>query len=165
MIETKRLLLKLISEDDIDALLRIYTDPKVLKNFDMKPFSREQMEVWVKKDLEHQAKYGYGLFSVLLKSNHELIGECGLVNTDFEGGNCVELRYNFISEYWHQGYATEAAKALITYAITKLNIEKPRICSFIRTHNKASQRVVEKIGMKRVKSYQKDKIDFYLYRL
>ncbi len=163
MIETKRLILRLMNENDIDDMLRIFTDKNVLKSFDLQSFSREQMKKWVDRNLDHQDKYGYGLFSVILKSNQEIIGDCGLEHTEFEGKPCVELGYDFLSKYWNQGYATEAAKAVKEYAIAEFNIDSKSLCSFIRKNNKASQRVSEKIGMQRIKEYKAGNIDRYLY--
>ena len=163
MIETNRLILRLMDENDTDDMLKIFTDENVLKSFDLQWFSREQMKKWVDRNLAHQNRYGYGLFSVILKSNQELIGDCGLEHTEFEGKPCVEIGYDFLSKYWNQGYATEAAKAVKDYAIDKLNIDSKSICSFIRKNNKASQRVSEKIGMQRIKEYKAHNIDRYLY--
>ncbi len=66
MIETNRLFLRLMNENDIDDMLRIFTDKNVMKSFNLQSFSREQMKKWVDRNLNHQNKYGYGLFSVIL---------------------------------------------------------------------------------------------------
>jgi RimJ/RimL family protein N-acetyltransferase len=152
-----------MTEKDIDEMLRIFTDKNVMKSFNLQSFNREQMKQWVDRNLEHQNKHGYGLFSVILKSSQELIGDCGLEHTEFEGKPCIEIGYDFLSKYWNQGYATEAAKAVKDYAIGKLNIDPEIMCSFIRRDNRASQRVSEKIGMHRVKEYRAYDIDRYLY--
>ena len=88
-----------MNENDIDDMLKIFTDEKVMKAFDLTSFSREQMKKWVDRNLTHQNKYGYGLFSVILKSNQELIGDCGLEHTSFEEKPCVEIGYDFLSKY------------------------------------------------------------------
>ena len=163
MIETARLTLRLMGESDLDDMLRIFTDENVMKSFDLQSFSREQMKKWVDRNLDHQNRYGYGLFSVILKSNQELIGDCGLERTQFEEKPCVEIGYDFLSKYWNQGYATEAANAVKDYAIGKLNIDQRTLCSFIRKNNKASHRVSEKIGMQKVKEYKAHNVDYCLY--
>ena len=145
-------------------MFNIFSDTKVLNSFGLSRFSREQMKKWMDRNLNHQKEYGYGLFSVILKSNNELIGDCGLEHTDFEGMPCVELGYDFLSKYWNLGYATEAAKAVTEYAADILNISPNSLCSFIRTTNLASQKVSEKIGMHMVKRYTNHNIDYYLYR-
>lgn len=162
IIETNRLILRLMKEDDIDDMLKIFTDKNVMESFNLQSFSREQMERWVVRNLDHQNKYGYGLFSVILKSNNELIGDCGLEHGEFEGKPSVEIGYDFLSKYWNQGYATEASKAVKHYTIEKLGIDLKFMCSFIRRNNKASQRVSEKIGMQNIKEYKANSIEYYL---
>jgi RimJ/RimL family protein N-acetyltransferase len=104
------------------------------------------MTQWVERNLDHQAAHGYGLFSVILKSNGLLIGDCGLERIEVDGASVAELGYDFRSDYWNQGYATEAASAVRDYAFSQLQL--PRLISLIRVGNRASQRVAEKIGMR-----------------
>ena len=145
LLETPRLQLRLMQADDVDALLAIFADPKVMASFGVPPFDRAQMMQWVQRNLDHQSQYGYGLFSVLLKTNGLLIGDCGLEMMDVEGVPAAELGYDFRSDYWNQGYATEAASAVRDYAFRHLHLL--RLISLIRVGNLASQRVAEKIGM------------------
>jgi ribosomal-protein-alanine N-acetyltransferase len=84
MIETNRLTLRLMNEKDIDDMLKIFTDKNVMKSFGVQSVSREQMKKWMERNLDHQNKYGYGMFSVILKSNQELIGDCSLQHNEFE---------------------------------------------------------------------------------
>jgi len=166
LIETDRLTLRLMNEEDIENMLRIFTDRNVMKSFGLESdliSSREQMKKWVDRNLDHQKKYGYGLFSVILKSTQELIGDCGLEHTEFEEKPCVEIGYDFLSKYWNQGYATEAAKAVKDYAVGRRNIDPKHLCSFIRKTNKASQRVSEKIGMRKIREYAVHDVDYCLY--
>ena len=163
MIETSRLILRMMSKDDFNDLLRIFTDKSVMESFNLKTFSPKQMQNWMDRNLNHQKQYNYGLYSVILKSNHELIGDCGLEHTTFEGKPCVEIGYDFLSKYWNQGYATEAASVVKEHAIKNLKIELRILCSFIRISNKPSQRVAEKIGMQRIKEFETNEIKYYLY--
>jgi [ribosomal protein S5]-alanine N-acetyltransferase len=142
-LETKRLLLRPMSETDLDALLLIFTDPKVMAAFNHPPFTREQMQRWLNRNLEHQHEFGYGLFSVLLKESGELIGDCGLERMEDQGA--AELGYDFRSDFWNQGYATEAACAVRDYAFSDLKL--PGLISLIRVGNLSSRRVAEKVGM------------------
>ena len=84
-LETPRLHLRLMQADDVDALLSIFADPNVMAAFQMPPFDRAQMTQWAQRNLDHQAAHGYGLFSVLLKANGLLIGDCGLELMELEG--------------------------------------------------------------------------------
>jgi ribosomal-protein-alanine N-acetyltransferase len=163
VIETTRLILRSMTESDLEGMFAVFSDKNVLAAFDLACFGLEQMERWVGRNLAHQKKHGYGLFSVILKSSGDLIGDCGLEHTDFEGRPCVEIGYDFLSRYWNQGYATEAAGAVRDFAVKELGLDPDSICSFIRKKNKASQRVSEKIGMQMVKEYASHNIDYLLY--
>ena len=145
LLETPRLRLRLMTQSDIEDLLGIFGDPKVMASFNVAPFEHKQMEGWIQRNLDHQEKHGYGLFSVILKSNDQLIGDCGLEHMDIDGEMATELGYDFRSDYWNQGYATEAALAVRGYAFDELSL--PTLISLIRTGNQASKRVSEKIGM------------------
>lgn len=144
-LETARLWLRPMEAADFDALLLIFTDPKVMAAFDSLPFDRAQMTDWLQRNLDHQSQFGYGLFSVLLKPDALLIGDCGLEVMDVDGAQVAELGYDFRSDYWNQGLATEAAAAVRDYAFQVLGL--PRLISLIRVGNIASRRVAEKIGM------------------
>ncbi len=158
-LETKRLLLRRMLESDFEALLLIFTDPKVMAAFDHPLFTREQMGRWLKRNLDHQEEFGYGLFSVILKESGQLIGDCGLEQMDDIGA--VELGYDFRSEFWNQGYATEAAIAVRDHAFDALKL--PRLISLIRVGNLASSRVAEKAGMKLVEEFERYGIRYWKY--
>ena len=144
-IETERLILRPMDITDIDAMLCIFTDPLVIASFGIAPFGRQEMERWIQRNLSHQNEYGYGLFSVILKSNELLIGDCGLEQMDIEGEKVAELGYDFRSDYWHQGLATEAAKTVRDYAFKVLGL--PRLISLIRVGNNPARRVAERLEM------------------
>lgn len=131
--ETTRLLLRPMEPGDVDALLSIFADPKVMAAFRSAPFNREQMQRWVQRNLQHQVEHGYGLFSVILKSEGVLIGNCGLEQMMVDGVPVVELGYDFHSDYWNQGYATEAATAVRDFAFQKLPMAQ--VISLIRVGN------------------------------
>jgi len=53
-LETKRLFLRPMLATDLDDLLLIFTDSKVMASFGIELFTREQMEHWLQRNLEHQ---------------------------------------------------------------------------------------------------------------
>jgi RimJ/RimL family protein N-acetyltransferase len=134
-----------MAEDDVDHLLRTFGDPKVMAAFESEPFDRPQMERWVRRNLEHQDRYGYGLFTLVLKSSELVIGDCGLEYMDVGDELESELGYDLCSDYWGQGLATEAATAVRDFAFDVQEI--PRLIAMIRRGNAASRRVAEKVGM------------------
>lgn len=163
MIETKRLVLRRMIEDDTDQLLILFTDPRVMASFDGLLFDRTKMETWVRRNLEHQDRYGYGLFSIILRNEGILIGDCGLEHMEVGGKAEVELGYDIRSEYWGKGYASEAARAVRDYAFTEIGLK--RLISIIRPTNAASIRVAEKIGMDKEHSIERSGHIYYIYSI
>jgi RimJ/RimL family protein N-acetyltransferase len=148
---------------DVDDLLRIFGDPKVMASFGVAVFTRDQMERWVRRNLHHQDRYGYGLFSVILKSEGLLIGDCGLEHMEVNRVQAAELGYDFRSDYWNQGFATEAATAVRDYAFNVLQL--PQLISLIRLGNVASKRVAEKVGMECVAEIKRNGIAYWQYAM
>jgi [ribosomal protein S5]-alanine N-acetyltransferase len=145
LIETPRLVLRAMQPTDLDDLLRIFTDPKVMASFGGELFTREEMQRWLQRNLDHQTQCGYGLYSVILKASGALIGDCGLEVMQVDGATVAELGFDFRSGYWHHGYATEAAIAVRDDAFGILGLTQ--LISLIRIGNDASRRVAERVGM------------------
>ena len=96
---------------------------------------------------QHYGEHGFSLYAVELKATHEFIGWTGLLIPSFEAHftPAVEIGWRLASSHWNQGYATEAARAVLHYAFTELNLNE--IVSFTVVNNKASRRIMEKIGL------------------
>ena len=162
-IETTRLWLRPMRGDDFDALLEIFTDPMVMASFGGELFTPTQMQGWLDRNLEHQAQFGYGLFSVIHKADGRLIGDCGLEQMTVDGHTAAELGYDFRSDAWNQGFATEAACAVRDYAFAELRL--PQLISLIREGNLASRRVAEKVGMQLVAEPERYGIRYWQFAL
>lgn len=160
-LETKRLILRPMLATDIDALHLIFTDPKVMASFGDESFTREQMQHWLQRNLDHQNEFGYGLCSVILKADGTLIGDCGLEQMESLGA--AELGYDFRSDHWNQGYATEAAIAVRDYAFDVLQL--PQLISLIRVGNLTSRRVAEKVGMTLAEEFTRYETRYWKYSL
>ena len=162
VVETPRLGLRLMRSDDVDATLRIFTDPNVMASFSLTSYTRQQMQEWVRRNIDHQRRFGYGLFVVIDKTTGMVIGDCGLEWKDIKGVSLPELGYDLQSDYWRRGLATEAATAVRDYAFTKLGLA--RLVSLIRVGNEASRRVAEKVGMNRLDEFTSPwNVRYWLY--
>ena len=160
-LETERLILRPMLESDIDALHLIFADLKVMAAFHHEPLTREQMQRWLQRNLDHQREFGYGLFSLILKETGELIGDCGLEQMEDQGA--AELGYDLRSEFWNRGYATEAAIAVRDYAFDVLHL--PQLISLIQVGNLASKRVAEKVGMTLVEEFTRYETRYWKFSL
>ncbi|MCP4474331.1 MAG: GNAT family N-acetyltransferase [Gammaproteobacteria bacterium] len=100
----------------------------------------------------HYRQYGYALYAVELKQTGEFIGFVGLNHVNFTIPAFVpkklpvaEIGWRLAADYWGQGFATEAAKAVLHYAFTKLDLLE--VVSFTSAINQPSCGVMEKIGL------------------
>ena len=147
--------------DDGEALLEVFADPRVMAAFGVPPFDRADMERWIRRNLDHQERYGYGLFTVVLRETGMVIGDCGLERMEIGGESQAELGYDLRSDHWHRGLATEAAAAVRDLAFDAL--ELPRLVGLIRRGNAPSRRVAEKIGMTLDSEPERDGQRYWLY--
>lgn len=148
IIETERLLLRTWKDKDISPYYDINQDPNVIE-FLLGPLTREQVSNFIQAANHHQDKHGYALWAVELKEAGELIGFIGLNYTDWEAHftPAVEIGWRLGSAYWGKGYATEGAKAVLSYGFKVCDLQE--IVSFTVPDNSRSIRVMEKIGLKR----------------
>lgn len=147
-IETERLILREWLSEDIDSLVEINQDPKVVE-FLAGPRSEEETREMVEKIQKHFKKHGFGLFACVVKETSECIGFVGLNIPDFDAPfmPAVEIGWRISSKVWGKGYAPEAAKAVLDAGFMHYGLKE--IVSFTVPANERSIRVMEKIGMKR----------------
>jgi [ribosomal protein S5]-alanine N-acetyltransferase len=158
---TARLELRPMRAEDAIALLGVFGDPVVLRAFDRRPFTPEEMRAWVARNLQHQDRYGFGLFTIVLRETGEVIGDSGLERMELDGITETELGYDLRSDHWGRGLATEAAGAAKTHGIETLRLS--RLISLVRTGNQRSARVAERIGMSLERELQRGETAYSLY--
>lgn len=144
VLETKRLLLRQMTQDDLPALCRILQDEEVMYAYEH-AFSDAEAADWLNRQLQRYKDDGFGLWAVILKESGELIGQCGLTMQDIPEGRVVEIGYLFRKDCWHKGYATEAAIGCKEYAFDILGVSE--VYSIIRDNNITSQSVARRNGM------------------
>lgn len=134
-----------MTPDDYEALCLMLKDEKVMYAY-AHAFDDTEVQEWLNRQLQRYKEYGFGLWAVILKETEEMIGQCGLTMQECRREQVLEIGYLFQKEYWHQGYAAEAANACKQYAFNVLQAEK--VYSIIRDSNMASQHVAIRNGMK-----------------
>lgn len=144
LIETERLLLREITLDDTEEMFQLYSNPDVLKYTGESPVvSMEEMELAIQIRINNYKKYGYGRWATFLKDEMQFIGWAGLAYLpEFDE---IDLGYRFLPNYWGMGFATEASQAILTYGFDKLELK--RIIAIAMKENKASIKVMGKVGM------------------
>jgi RimJ/RimL family protein N-acetyltransferase len=146
MIETRRLILRELVPSDLSDLAEILQNPDVMYAYEH-DFSDEDVQDWMNRQMDRYREYGFGLWAVILKDTNGMIGQAGLTMQPYKGENMLEIGYLLKRDFWHFGYAKEAAFACKTYAFENLNRDK--VYSIIKADNVASIQVAEGIGMKK----------------
>ena len=149
-LESERLILRQWGENDKASFYPINSDPEVMK-FYPEPLSKEKNDRFVDKARSLIEKNGWGFWACELKSTAELIGFVGLNQPDYDlpfsaiEDPCTEIGWRLAKKHWHNGYATEAAKACLKYGFEHLKL--PEIVAFAVKDNQPSISVMQRIGM------------------
>lgn len=145
-LETKRLIIKSSTLEDLDDLCALQSDIDVMKYIGQGVRNPEDMKKWFEKSLSHYQKHGFSFGSVFEKKSGYFIGQAGIVYLDYDDSQPdIEVGYRLSKEYWHHGYATELAKALISWGFEHLSINK--LVAVINPNNERSRSVLERVGM------------------
>ncbi len=139
--------------DDAEAFYQLNSDPEVTRYTGELPCrsvetARTAIEAY--PDFE---RHGFGRWATVLGSTGQVIGMTGLKLLEDWNGE-VDLGYRFLPEYWGQGLATEASRAALQYGFDVIGLD--RIIGLVMPGNRASIRVLEKVGMQREKSVRYD---------
>ncbi len=194
-IETPRLVVREFVLDDWKAVHRYASDLDVVRFMIWGPNSEADSHAFIANVVEWQSVQPRRVFdlAVVTKEDQQLIGSCGfhLANTVSEGasqsiGLGISPEYNvdpssytlnkhgamgycFSKEAWGQGYATEAATAVLHFAFEQLGLHK--MFATCDVENTASLKVLERIGMRREGHLLEDILikqhwrDSYLYAI
>jgi len=153
-LHTARLRLRPFSEEDADPLFALHSDAHVLRYWDAPPWrDRGRAERFIAA-CRRMADEGTGARLALDRvSDGAFIGWCGLTrwNPDYRS---AALGYCLTEAAWGQGYATEAARAVLQWAFDTLDLN--RVQAETDTRNGASARVLQKIGFLREGTLRED---------
>jgi ribosomal-protein-alanine N-acetyltransferase len=141
---TSRLRLRPFKSNDLDELHRvIFSDADVMKFLPGGvPRPQERTRTTLDYFMTHITEKGFGAFAVLDRETGAFLGQCGL-NTLSD--DAVEIFYAIGKPFWGRGYTTEAAAAVLDNGFNTTGLE--RIIALAVPENRASRRVMEKIGM------------------
>lgn len=145
-LRTRRLRLIEMDLSHLPALAAMLADPVVMQHFP-RAMSLAESEQWLRRNTERYRLHGTGLFAVLREDDgsRAFIGDCGLVTRHFGDRTHLELGYHFARQAWHQGFATEAARAGVALGFRHTDVAE--VVALIRPENAPSQAVARRVGM------------------
>lgn len=148
--ETERLILRKINRDDFENWYEILSDAKTMRYYPA-PYDRAGVQRWMDWTLDNYARYGFGLWAVILKENGRFIGDCGITMQNIHGQMLPEIGYHIHKDYWRRGYASKAALKCMEFAFEIC--EFPAVYSYMKHDNAASWGVAVKNGMHLIEEY------------
>lgn len=148
--ESARVFLREMKMSDLEAFYGfgdVLTEP-VLRPFIKETFesSREHLQAYIK---HMYPLYDYGMWTVAEKKSGEIIGICGLGNSDCQEAECTDLGYYICPKWRNRGFASECIEIVLDYA--KNYLEFPLICAIIKEENRISEGILRKFGFRFVK--------------
>jgi ribosomal-protein-alanine N-acetyltransferase len=162
VVETTRLLLRPVTSADLDDFAAMNSDRDVMRYIGAgKPQTRAQTHMRIYAILDHWEQHGFGLYTIVDRVTRAYIGFCGLQYLD--NTSEIEVGYRLAKQFWGAGLATEAAKASLRQGFDEFGLD--RIVAVVQPGNLASQRVVEKIGLRYVKDARFYNTDVKYYEI
>jgi RimJ/RimL family protein N-acetyltransferase len=153
-LRTDRLLLRRFTEDDVENLVSLDADPEVMRLLTGgKPTPREVVEHELLPALlqDYDRFASLGRWAALDSATGEFIGSFSLTPREGGSGDEVELGYRLRRSACGKCYATEGSRALVDKAFAKLGVQ--RIYAETMAVNTASRRVLEKAGLRHVRTF------------
>jgi RimJ/RimL family protein N-acetyltransferase len=144
-VRTERLLLRALQPEDVDTYhQRLFADPEVMRFLPGgEPLPRERLDGVVERGRDHWARHGYGVWVVCSAADGQILGQCGLRYV--EEVDDTEILYAYARSSWGRGVGTEAAAAALGFGFDRAKLD--RIVAFAVPGNRASTRIMEKVGM------------------
>lgn len=160
MIESERLIFRKFTLDDLPMLIEQRSDPDVNRFLGgTKLQNPEALAKRIRFYMSCYESHGFGSCAMIWKATGEMIGSAGLQPLD--GTDEIEIGYSIIKDFWGMGIGTEAARAWLEHGFRNAGLD--RIVAVAHTGNRASRRIMEKLGMVYEKSefHYGDECAFY----
>lgn len=160
-LETDRLVLRRFTEDDVDNLVELDGDPEVMHFINGgRPTPRHEIEADILPTfIDYYTRFaGYGFWAAIETSTGRFVGWFHFRPAKAGHPNEVELGYRLRKSAWGKGYATEGSRALIDKGFAELGVQ--RVVAFTMVVNVASRRVLEKAGLRLVRTFHQPWPDY-----
>lgn len=164
-LSTERLNIRPLEKTDSEAWSAFFKNNDGLKffSFDLSLPAEQLGNDWIEKQFLRYQENRFGHLALTDKQTGNLIGQCGLLLQEVDGKPEIEIGYHVLPEYWGNGFASEAARALKQFAWD--NAVADTLISIIHVDNIRSQRVAKKNGMQRTVQTEFQGKPVYIYRI
>ena len=147
-LHTERLLLRTWQPADLPGFAALNADPQVMRHFPS-VMSRAQSDAMARRMQAHFVQHGFGYWVLERREQPGLIGVLGLQRVNFDAAftPAVEIGWRLQQAHWRQGYALEAATAVLACAFAQVQLAE--LLAFTVPANLPSQALMQRLGMQR----------------
>ena len=147
-LETERLVLRDWQGDDLEPFAAMNADAAVMEFFPA-PLSRDESFAQAKYFQQQLDTAGYGFYAAEVRSSGAFVGFVGMAQPEFSAPftPAVQIGWRLARPAWGHGFATEAARACLSFGFADLGLEE--IVSYTSAPNTRSIAVMERLGMVR----------------
>lgn len=163
ILSSNRLYLRELSQYDVTNIYKLHNDVDVMRYISTKKTyiinETECLEFISKCQNYYRENEGLGIWATIIKDTDEFIGWTTL--KDLDSTSEIELGYRYFKDYWGKGYGTEISLKLVQYGIEVLELDN--IVAVALEENKASRRIMEKVGMEYIgkKVFYSTSVSYY----
>ena len=144
ILETERLILREMNDEDFDSLKEVISDPENMKYYP-KPYDDAGVWKWIAWCKDCYARYGFGLWAVILKETGKMIGDCGISMQFIDDAWKPEIGYHLHKNYHRQGIGKEMTQAVRDYFFAHYDYDE--VYSYMDKENAPSYKTAEANGM------------------
>lgn len=152
ILETERLFLREMNEEDFPVLCRMLQDPCVMEAWE-RTFSDDEVREWILRNISRYRTAGYGYWLAVDRHSFHPIGQIGLLPEEIHGKRMLGIGWILIRDFWGNGYALEGARACLDHAFNRWKVDS--VIADIRPTNLRSIRVALRLGMSAAGQYDK----------
>lgn len=157
ILSSERLLFRELVENDKADIFELDADPEVHRYLGNHPInSMEEASNTIQHVRRQYIENGIGRWALEVKASGECIGWCGykIENREWKTGPYMDLGYRLKRKHWGKGYGFEAASCCLTYGFEQMELKE--ICAAADIDNRASNRIIQKLGLEWKKTFEFD---------
>ena len=144
VLETERLILREITPDDAEEILRIFADPRVIRYWGAAPMASIEEAYGKIAGITAAFREKFGIrWAITRRGSNRLIGSCGHWRL-IKQHRRAEIGYELAPEHWGQGLMPEAVGAILRFGFERMGLHS--VEAQIEPDNQGSRRVLEKLG-------------------
>lgn len=144
LLETPRLLLRELREGDVNAVFRVFSDPEVVRYYDISGLPNVDAAASLIEKLRQRYDSRGGIrWALVEKNSGNVVGTAGF-NSMHTGFRRADVGYELSRQHWGHGFATEALERIKTFGHEHVGLQ--RIEATVMVGNDPSARVLQRCG-------------------